>query len=197
MCRLIETIKVINRQLVSIELHNERFNRSRKSLFGSEGYDLQTRINIPDSIDNGSYKCRVIYSEEVHSVEFIRYERKPIRTIKLKEAGSLEYSHKYLNRKDIDELYDLKGNHDDVLFVKNGRLTDTSYCNIALSDGKQWYTPALPLLAGTKRALLIKEDIVKVRDIKIQGLKDYREICLFNAMIDFGEVVLPVESIMG
>jgi 4-amino-4-deoxychorismate lyase len=139
----------------------------------------------------------VIYSEEVHSVEFIRYERKPIRTIKLKEAGSLEYSHKYLNRKDIDELYDLKGNHDDVLFVKNGRLTDTSYCNIALSDGKQWYTPALPLLAGTKRALLIKEDIVKVRDIKIQGLKDYREICLFNAMIDFGEVVLPVESIMG
>jgi 4-amino-4-deoxychorismate lyase len=196
MCRLIETIKVLNRQLCNIELHEKRFNSSRVSLFGSERTDLQRQINIPESIDDGLYKCRVIYSDEIHSVEFVKYEKRVIRTLKLIETVSLDYSHKYLNRVAIDELYDLKGGCDDILIVKNGKLTDTSYCNIALSDGKQWYTPALPLLAGTKRAFLLREKTILVKDISVKQIRDYGEACLFNSMIDFGETVLPVESIM-
>ena len=51
------------------------------------------------------------------------------------------------------------------LIVKDGYLTDTSIANIALYDGYTWFTPAHPLLRGTKRAELLNKQLIVEKDI--------------------------------
>lgn len=81
------------------------------------------------------------------------------------------------------------------LIVRNGLLTDTSIANIALWNGLHWYTPAHPLLKGTHRARLLDEGILTERDIPVEEIKQYQKICLFNAMLHFGEMELPCTQI--
>ena len=196
MCRLIETIKISNREIQNIGYHNLRFNNSRKLLFNhSDNIDLQKLIVIPENIDNELYKCRVVYSEKIESIEFARYDRREIKTLKLIECNSIYYDYKYLDRSPISELYDQKEGCDDILIVKYGLLTDTSYCNIAFYDGKNWLTPALPLLKGTKRAKLINEKVIIEKGIRAEDIGAYSKACLFNAMVDFGEMIIDIKNI--
>ena len=93
-------------------------------------------------------------------------------------------------------LFDLRETEDDVLIVRRGWLTDTSICNIALWNGKQWITPSVPLLAGTKRASLLDRGEMVAGDIRPEDLPGYSRIRLFNAMIEFGEIDLSVDKIV-
>lgn len=195
MCLLIETIKVLDRHLQNIEYHNQRFNNSGKSLFGIESSDLRQHIIIPENLDDDLYKCRVIYTDRIISVEFEKYEVKPIKTLKLIECNTIEYNHKFCDRQIINELYGQKQNCDDILLIKNGMVTDTSYCNIAFLLENQWFTPALPLLQGTKRAKLIEEKVIIERNIYKEELKLFSKACLFNAMIDFGEIFIEADGL--
>lgn len=79
--------------------------------------------------------------------------------------------------------------------MRDGLLTDTSICNIALWDGTSWITPARPLLRGTARARLLDNGLIKSGDIRPEELPGYERIRLFNAMIGFGEVEFPVFNI--
>ena len=98
MYRLLETIKVLNGTLQNIELHNARMNRARRELFGSTDYiDLNNYINFPEHLINNIYKCRVIYSENIETVEFHPYTIKPVRTLQLIECDTLEYKYKFLD----------------------------------------------------------------------------------------------------
>ena len=83
---------------------------------------------------------------------------------------------------------------EDVLIVKDGCLTDTSIANVALYDGKMWCTPSHPLLRGTKRAELLDKKIIVEKDIPQAHLGKYSKIMLFNAMIDWGCIILPVDD---
>ena len=76
--------------------------------------------------------------------------------------------------------------------MRHGLLTDTSIANIALWNGCEWHTPAQPLLAGTQRRYLLDTGQIKETDIPVASLGNYRHIRLFNALIPFGEVELPV-----
>ena len=96
----------------------------------------------------------------------------------------------------LNRLFASRGTADDVLVVRKGWLTDTSICNIALWNGKQWITPSKPLLAGTKRASLLEQGEIATGDIRPDDLPAYSRIRLFNAMIEFGEIELPVDKIM-
>ena len=79
--------------------------------------------------------------------------------------------------------------------MKQGLLTDTSIANIALSDGTHWYTPAHPLLKGTKRAALLEEGILqeKISDRKTCFILYCQAV---QCMIDWGELELPVRNII-
>ena len=66
MCLLLETIKVKNKQVQSLDFHNERLNRTRKELFGaSKPLLLEEIIQIPDNLGDGVFKCRVLYRKEI------------------------------------------------------------------------------------------------------------------------------------
>jgi 4-amino-4-deoxychorismate lyase len=74
-------------------------------------------------------------------------------------------------------------------------LTDSTYYNVALYNGKDWLTPKSPLLHGTARARLLKKGILKEADIKLKELQSFQKVCLFNALNDFGEVELGISEV--
>ena len=74
MCLLIETIRIADKQLQNIPLHELRMNKSRRELFGvCEDIDLHEAINIPENISDGIYKCRVVYGLQIKEISIEPY----------------------------------------------------------------------------------------------------------------------------
>ena len=122
------------------------------------------------------------------------YQMRMVASLRLVTSDKIDYSYKRTNREGLNELFGRRGNADDILIVKDGYLTDTSIANIALYDGNSWYTPAHPLLQGTKRAELLNKQFIVEKDIAQVHLNDYSHIMLFNAMIDWERIVLPINE---
>lgn len=191
MSLLFETIKVVNKKMLNVSFHNERMNRSRYELFGCrDELNLNEIVEIPSDIAKDIYKCKVIYSDTIKDVEFRKYIPRKIDLLKLVYSDETIYSYKYLDRGVFEELLqkcNCKEN-ENLLIVKNGRITDTTYSNVALFDGKEWHTPQFPLLKGTKRAKLILDKRIFEKDILVKDLQHYEKIVLINAMLEFDPV---------
>jgi 4-amino-4-deoxychorismate lyase len=198
MCLLLESIRVQDGALVNVRLHNDRMNRSRRALFSSGGMlDLGERIVVPEEFRAGIVKCRVLYREAIERVEFAFYRRRVVRSLQLVRGDTVEYAHKYEDKSALHALLARRGECDDILIVKNGRITDTSFSNIALFDGTHWVTPDAPLLEGTMRAGLIAAGRLVPVEIRVEDLGSYREAHCINCMCAPGDIVVPVERIMG
>jgi len=186
MCRLIESIKLQNGLLQNIEWHNKRFNEARKELFGIDDHvDLKQVVIVPNTLGDGLYKCRILFERQIEVVEFQPYTARCVRSLQLLECDNIDYEYKYENRLVFDKLMAMKGDADDILVVKNGHITDTSYSNIVFSDGKKWITPDTWLLNGTQRQHLLAEGIITEANITPSSLKHYKWAKPINAMLDF------------
>ena len=183
---LFETIKVQDNQLQNISFHNERFNSSRKAIFKAKDIvNLNDYITLPENITDNIYKCRVIYEKEIERVEIELYKPRAIRSLKLVESDNIDYKHKFYNRSNLNELFEKRGECDDILIIKNGFVTDTSFSNVIFFDGRNWVTPSTPLLQGTKRQLLLKRGLIKEAVVRLQDIFKFKEVKLINAMMDF------------
>ena len=181
----IETICLADGQLKNVEQHNARLNQSRHALYGSrDEWDLEHLISLPENTKTGLFKCRVTYGETLEKIEFESYSVRVIKSLKLSEANDLDYTFKYQDRSRLNQLFAQRGLADDVLIIKNGFVTDTSYANVAFWDGQRWLTPALPLLAGTKRAQLLQKGELFEQKIRVQELSNFSRTRIFNAMFD-------------
>ncbi len=132
---------------------------------------------------------------EIEQATLTPYRLPKIRSLRLVDGGDIEYRLKYSDRSALERLYRRRGRCDDILIVRRGLLTDTFICNVGLYDGFRWQTPAGPLLAGTRRARLIDQGCIEPAAISAAGLGRYTQLALFNAMIDLGELVLPVTAV--
>lgn len=189
---LIETIKVQNGHFMHIQYHNARYNATRRQLFGiTRELSLENEISIPGNLTNEVYKCRITYHTKIEKVEFEPYEARSIASIKVVVDNEIDYPFKYAVRSAINKLFSQKGDCDDILIVKNGFLTDVSYANIALWSGNKWFTPATPLLFGTTRARLIRDEKLAEQNIRAEELYKFQKLRLFNAMMD---IELPVNE---
>lgn len=196
MCRLIETIKIYNGQADNISWHNQRFNETRFDLFGIHiPTDLEKLIHVPEEFMRGEVKCRISYWEEIDRIEFETYIFHPVSSLKLVSDDFILYEYKYLDRSDINRLYSQKGDMDDILIVKNGLIRESSYSNVVLWDGKEFFTPASPLLKGTKRAKYISEGKIKERSIPVDDIGRYKELHLINAFLDLGRCIVQTKNI--
>jgi 4-amino-4-deoxychorismate lyase len=187
MSPLFETIKVSNGRLLNISYHNERMNRSRRELFDSEKtLNLADTIQIPNDLSGNVHKCKVIYEKDIQKIEWTRYTYKKLERIRLVTCDEIDYSYKYLDRSifEILLLQNKCSETEDILIVKNNRITDTTFSNVILFDGNEWHTPKFPLLKGTKRAKLIEEKKVIEKEILLDDLKNYEKIILINAMLE-------------
>lgn len=194
----IETIKLQGRKLHNMSYHNARANQARHEVLGLlNTLDLAQHVSIPDAIGRGVVKCRITFGNTVSAVEITPYRRKKIKTLKLIDGGDIEYNYKYADRSAINALYAQRGMCDDILIVKNGFITDTSYANVAFFDGVDWYTPSTQLLKGTKRQQLLDEGLIKEAAIRPSDLPQFTECVVFNAMLDFDPAqTIPIAQIL-
>jgi 4-amino-4-deoxychorismate lyase len=161
-------------------------NHSRKALYKSPGsIELDQVIQVPTECRKGLYKCKVTYSREVKSIEFKLYLPRVIKSLRLIEDDTINYKYKYTNRGRINALLTKRERFDEILIIKAGFITDTSYSNIIFFDGVQWLTPSTPLLRGTMRSFLIENNLISETEIKVTDLKLFKKARLINAMMPF------------
>lgn len=197
MSPLFETIRIARGRLWHAAYHTARMNGSRRALFGyADSIDLEKAVTVPAGPGDGVLRCRVDYGEGIDGISITPYVRKNVNTLRMVEGEGLDYAHKYSDRSAIDRLLAGAGT-DDILIVRNGLVTDASYANVAFSDGDGWLTPASPLLAGTTRARLLDEGLIRTAEIRADRIGDYGAVVLMNAMlgIDLDHPV-PVERIL-
>jgi len=179
---LLETIKIEEGVVANLPYHQDRCDQSRQTLFKStDKLDLASIIQPPQT---GLYRCRILYADALHSIEYLPYVPKEIHSLKI-VPSEIDYAFKYANREELTALLDAHQEVDEVIIEKDGCLTDTTIANIAFYDGKQWFTPENPLLKGTMRAKLIDEGFLQTKEIKKEDLTNYTQVALINAMIGF------------
>ena len=197
MSLLIESIKLLDGNFYNISHHEERMNRSLKMLCGvEERFDLTRFLQKVDNPSEGLYKCRITYDELVQDVEFLPYVPKPIMSLRIVEHDRISYEFKYKDRSLLDRLYGLRKDCDDILIVKQGYVTDSSYSNIVFKRKNKWYTPWSALLTGTMRQTLIEKNLVQEEDIHVEDIASFESCKLINAMLEFDGPEIDVSNIV-
>lgn len=196
MCRLVETIKIVNGKACDLAYHVARAERSRKELFGNgKSLDIESALWNHQLPESGVYKCRVLYREEIEEIQMHPYTPREVKTLCLVESDTIDYAHKYEDKSMFNALLSKKGSCDDIIIVKNGNLTDTSFSNLALFDGKSWWTPSTFLLRGTMREKLLCEGLIHETAIGVKDLTRFEKVSLINTMLELGDAIVSVENI--
>jgi len=189
MSRLLESIRCENGKLQNLRFHQARMDVSFEVLFSEVNRIRLGDIRVPGNCSEGLYKCRVTYAETLETVDFEPYQLPEINSLQLVTDDRIDYSLKYANRSDLARLLEKKGDCDEILIVRNGLVTDTSYSNILFFDGENWFTPASPLLRGTRRQQLLCEGKITPADIRVADFPRFEHTRLINAMIRFEDAV--------
>lgn len=180
----IDTLKVINGKFIHPELHLLRIRHTQQEAFGNPtSFSLSDDL-IPEEKRHGIVKCRITYSQIIHQIDFDFYHPRTICSLKVVDGTDLDYHLKYADRRGLIKLLQTKGTNDEILICRNNRITDTSYSNVVLFDGKNYFTPTTYLLNGTKRQYLLQQGKIKEKDISIRELSRYQRLYLINAMLD-------------
>lgn len=191
MYRFLETICCKEGNVLNLDLHQERVNRTFNHFFPEEPPLVLNNIlsGIPKS---GKYKCRVEYSNVDFDVDFSIYTTPVIKSYKLVQIDSLDYQYKYADRRKLATAFAKRGSTDDIIMIRNGMVTDSYYANLAFFDENVWWTPKTPLLAGVMRASLIAKGTLQCRDIFQEEVGDFFKISFINAMLELDEVSIDL-----
>jgi len=196
MSRLIESIRLYDGAFNRLELHQARINNSFQQIYKSNPkWRVETFLKNQDIPAKGLYKCRVVYDAISVEVEFAPYQAKMISTLLLVENNKIEYSHKWEDRSQLNKLFTMRGNCDDILIVKNGLITDTLYANIVFKKSGKWFTPQSRLLNGTMRQFLLQRGVIEEREISVANFREYEQFKLINAMLEFDLPAVDVSNI--
>ena len=183
--QLLETIKIFNKKIFNLDYHNFRLNKSREKLWAFKDFiDLKNFLHPPDE---KLYKVRVLYDQVIKNIEYLPYQKKSIKSFKLINSN-ISYPYKFADRKNLEKLYSLKEGADDIIIIKDQKITDTFAANLAFFKDNKWLTPASPLLPGTTREKLLKEKKIYPAIITIKDLKKIKKIAIMNCMIGFKEI---------
>ena len=198
MSRFIETIKLLDGELKNLKYHQARLERTRRSELGLRHHPrLEEVIRVPEGLDRGLFKCRVLYRKEVELIEYEPAQPLRVERLKLVYADSISYGCKYEDRSSLKKLFELREGCDEILIVKDGCITDSYVANVAFREGSTWVTPDTPLLAGTMRASLLDSGDLQLRRIRPVDLKSYQELKLINALNDLaGSCSIGMENIV-
>jgi 4-amino-4-deoxychorismate lyase len=199
MSLLVETIRTEGGTLLNTSFHNERIRRTLYYIYGMKStMDLREIITVPAFATDGIFKCRFVYDDKSTKVEFLPYVLRSVRSLKIVFDDYICYPYKYTNRNKINNQFEMRGSCDDILIIKNGLVTDTSYSNVIFMepDGS-WVTPSSFLLQGTRRSNLLQKGIIKEKVISFKDIVSYSEVKLINAMIGIDDSEgIPVQNII-
>jgi 4-amino-4-deoxychorismate lyase len=194
---LFESLCIQDGQLLHTQWHQLRFEKACQNFFGkTPTFDLLESIDIPEEFCRGTAKLKIQYNENKRTLDFQHYQMQGIQSLRLVHANTLYYTHKYSNREKLEALFTQRGNCDDVLIVRRGRITDSSYANVVFFDGKDWWTPHLPLLEGTCRARLLAQGDIKEDSLGVDDLKKFQGLKLINALRDMNQPMIPINRLV-
>lgn len=196
MYHCIESIKLLDGKFFRTEFHQQRIDKAFAGLYPSaQSFNLDKLLESSHFPKAGLYKCRITFDIENINITYEPYRMRNITSLQsvVTKAQCMEF--KTEDRVLIQQAFDQRGDCDDIIMLKNGLLTDTSYANIALFDGNNWYTPAQPLLKGTNRAFLLSKGYLKEADIYLADIQKFSKIRIFNALIEFGDLELNTDAI--
>ena len=197
MSRLIESIQLNNGRFHRLHYHQARMDWSIQQLHNDKSkINLVEYLNTLQYSSIGLFKCRVIYEKKIEKVEFISYTPSIITNLKIVHDNDINYEHKFEDRSRILELFKQRQFCDDILIVRNGFVTDTSYCNILFYNGYQWITPSTPLLKGTMRQMLLDAAEIIERPVTIQDINSFKKFRLINSMLGFDGPEIEVSRIV-
>jgi 4-amino-4-deoxychorismate lyase len=197
MSLLLETIQIRSGIMMNTCYHQERMVNSSQAIFGNKvTFDLKT-LPIPSEYRSGIAKCRILYNNKIERIEFEPYVQRQIQSLQIVTDNAISYPYKFADRSQLMELLKQKAGSDDILIVKNGRVTDTSFGNVVLLKDKKYYTPSSYLLNGTKRQQLLKDGIITERNISSEDLFYMDKLFIINAMLDLDSgVEVNISSIL-
>lgn len=188
MLQLIETICWEKGGFQRLSLHEERMFLSAARFFGQAcPIHLSSLLEIPPSLQDHKVKCRVTYSDKIENIQYETYLKRSVKSLKLVYDDAIDYSFKFRDRTALNRLFGFRGESDDILIVKNGLITDTSYANIVFLKNGEWFTPELPLLRGTRREEYLRTGLIRTGSIRPEDLSHFEEARLINAMLSLEE----------
>lgn len=199
MSQLVESIMLKDGWFHNLLSHEERMNNARKAVFNCND-ELELEDVLDESLAEykkgkkeselkGKIKCRILYQENIESIEFEPYKPRTIKSLKVITDDTISYKYKTANRTCLNELFEQRGSCDDIIIVKNGFVTDSSAANILFFDGKRWVTPSTPLLKGTQRQLLLNLETITSKLIRPEDIQSFQKVRLVNAMLEFEDEV--------
>ncbi|OOF60945.1 aminotransferase class IV family protein [Rodentibacter pneumotropicus] len=182
---LFETLAVKKGKIQNIEYHQTRYERSLRQFYGKSAVkilNLFELIQVPPHLQNQLVRCRINYNAESTQIQYFEYQRKIYRTFQPIVCDEIDYSLKYANRDLLNSLLAQRGKCDEIMIIKNRKVTDCSIGNLIFRQGNQWLTPDTPLLAGTQREKLLQEGKIREATIYAKDIEKFDEIRLINAM---------------
>lgn len=202
MYQLFETIAVIDFIPQRLEYHQARMDRSYFDFYKKRNpFILKTIFEKNIIAAQGIMKWKIEYNkQDIHST-LTEYIPRRINTAKfIKIKADFDYSYKFVNRSYFDLLKIEHPEFDELIFVKNGYLTDATFANIVLEHIQtgELHTPIIPLLNGTQRQSLIDDKKVILKSINLENIFEYKRIQFINAMLDLNSssfVLVNKESI--
>lgn len=202
--QLIETLRMEDGHIERRSYHEARYQQAMSNFFpdmrGRRLIDILSSRGLKESNPAyewpGVWKVHIDYDANTADVKVDVYHPKRVESLRLVECNDIDYSYKYADRSKLSCCLGMRNGCDDVIIVKDGLLTDTSYSNIALYDGKTWFTPRCPLLKGTMRAYLLDKGMLKEEDIRPQDLSAFIRVSLINAMLPLGKLTVEMPSII-
>ncbi|MGY4676727.1 aminotransferase class IV family protein [Pasteurella sp. P03HT] len=186
---LFETIAIVNGEIQQLALHQQRYEASLAKFYGenvAKMHDLAEIIQISTALQQTQHspiiRCRVDYNQQDYQVQYFAYQRKTYRTFQPVMCDEIEYGLKYADRTYLNHLLQQKGDCDEIMIIKQGKVTDCSIGNLVFRQGAQWFTSDTPLLAGTQRAKLLAENKIQQCPILLEDVAHFDEIRLINAL---------------
>lgn len=197
MSLLFETICVKNGIPQHLAWHEQRMNFARHEMWQAGiPIVLGPVLVVPPELSTGIVRCNIHYGPEIQLVTYKKYEKQIIRSLKLVNCREIDYHLKFTDRALLETFFALRGACDEVIIVNNGLITDTSMSNLIFFDGKNWFTPARPLLKGTCRSRLMAVGYLIEKDIRVEDISTFTGCKLINAMRDPDEeILIPVSEI--
>ena len=194
MYQFIETMCVVDGQPQLLEYHERRVLKTFERYFPND-----RPLQLRDLSFKGDGKCkfRVVYDGQgVVETQNRPYSKKCISTLKLIRDDQIDYSFKSADRQRLEEVSSQCLADQDVIIVKNDKLTDSSYANLIFRKDNQWYTPEDFLLNGVKRQFLLNSKTIKTTCMSPEDIRQYESISLINALLDPGDVLIDVENVI-
>lgn len=197
MSQLLETIKLENGRLFDLEYHNRRMNAARQELSGPQPpIDLAEIIQVTEEYCDGLFRCRIVYSNQIDSIEFIPQKERKFSSLKLVVCDHIDYHLKYADRSLLNKLYAQRDEADEIIIIRNNEITDCSIGNLLFYDGESWVTPATPLLPGTQRQKLLETGHIQEEFIVVQDLGNYSKVAIINTFFDLKNMpIIDIDNI--